>query len=127
LPLAGSSYDLIFMYCVCQYLDRSALLLTLGEVLRLLANNGVCVLGNVPDRHRRLAFVAGLLGGHRLSARRALGALFSPANRTRDADDIGEWYSRGEIRRIATEVGFRCDTVSSKLYRYRFHARLIRA
>jgi SAM-dependent methyltransferase len=122
LPLAGHRFDTVFSNGVCQYLDAAGLARHLDQVRALVSPGGLVLLGNIPDAELRWHCYAGALGADRevrpvqLALRLAQRALLG------QPDEMGHWYSRARLCRIAEAHGFSCRTHSSASYEYRFHA-----
>jgi len=124
LPLADRALDCVFSNGVCQYLDPPMLRRNLDQVRALLAPSGVYLIGNIPDAELRWHCYAGALGADReVHLSGLLRRLFERAV-LRKPDEMGRWYSRAEIGRLARARGYDCRTFSSASYEYRFHAML---
>jgi SAM-dependent methyltransferase len=122
-------FDFILVNNVVQYCAPWMTLACLQNASDMLAKGGRIFLGNIPDRHLRIAYYRGQFTGRREGfARRALGLLrawsfvaFNPNDR------IGFWYTPSEIAAFAEPLGLECAIFGCLLYPYRFTAVLTKA
>jgi SAM-dependent methyltransferase len=124
LPFLEQEWDLVFSNEVCQFLKPPRLTAHLAEVHRLLAPKGLLLIGNIPDRYLRWFYYAGALRADRDPSWRSLTRRVCRMLVKRRDEDIGQWYSRRGISRLASENGFDCQTFSAVSHEYRFHALL---
>lgn len=122
LPLGRVTFDVIFSNGLCQYLNDEQLRQNLRQARGLLAEDGVYIIGGIPDAQLRLHYYSGamrpgedasILGGLRMWLRAVL---------LRRGDMIGHWYSRRQLGKLAEDEGYTCETFGSTTYEYRFHA-----
>jgi cyclopropane fatty-acyl-phospholipid synthase-like methyltransferase len=133
-PEAITKVDAVLVSGVVQYLDRSALLLHLSECRRVLAEDGVVVVGAIPKTARRWFWYCGVLGDQLPSLTQTGKNLLRAWRRQQRArkqndflwDGIGRWYSVAEIDEIASASGFEADFRNAWYFDYRFHAILRR-
>jgi len=131
-PRAINSANVILSYGLLQYLTLADFGQHLHECRRLLGNGGMVCAANIPNSalknlyyHERLIpnqlQFAGQLRRRIELTRRRIVAYFQ-----RDLlwDAIGNWFSQGDIERMAKEAGFDVEFRNSRFYEYRFHALL---
>jgi len=119
-------FDLVIVNNVIQYCAPWMTLACIENAAALLAPGGRILLGNVPHRGLRLAFLRGAFETERRGAlarfARLVRALaFIAAN---PQDRIGYWYTPAEIARFAAPLGLECRIFGCVLYPYRFSALL---
>lgn len=124
LPLAGARFDAVFSNGVCQYLDEAMLGRSLDHVRRVLQPEGVYLIGNVPDSELRWHCYVGALGADRAVRPAQVIRRLARMAASGRPDELGHWYTRARLCRIARAHGFACRTHSSASYEYRFHALL---
>jgi SAM-dependent methyltransferase len=124
----AETFDFVIVNNVLQYcrpLTTMSCLLNLGPML---APGGRVLLGNVPNRSQRLAYLRGLFSpeprGVLARAWRLLRGWLAILGS--DTDRIGFWYTPQEIGRMAGQAGFDCAIFGCLLYPYRFSALLSR-
>jgi SAM-dependent methyltransferase len=115
-------YDLIFSNQLVQYFDRDMFARMLTNAVAMLAPGGYLIVGSVLWRTLRLRYYTGELTGQRANLiRRAYRIGVGLVK-----DQMGSWYSFGEVARLGEQYGLRSELFGSVNYPYRFHVRMTR-
>jgi hypothetical protein len=101
---AGCKFDLIFSHAVVQYFDPAMLDAHLANAKRMLSPNGRIILGAVPCKRHRLAYLGGCFHNRRGWSLRFF--LKSLALRLSRGNVLGTWYSERELHSLAARNGF---------------------
>lgn len=123
-------FDFILVNNVVQYLKPWSTQACLRNLARMLAPGGQILLGNIPNRRQRLAFVRRRFspepaGPITWLSRLVKGLLVVTLSESDPS--VGFWYTPPEIGRMARAVGLECWVFGCVLYPYRFSALLRRA
>jgi hypothetical protein len=94
----------------------------LTNAVAMLAPGGYLIVGSVLWRTLRLRYYTGELTGQRANLiRRAYRIGVGLVK-----DQMGSWYSFGEVARLGEQYGLRSELFGSVNYPYRFHVRMTR-
>ena len=122
LSMPGKKFDLVFSNAVCQYLDKKQIKETLDKVYEILADDGVYLIGSIPDSQLRWHYYAGALRSDTKPSIRVLCKNSIDFTVRRLSDGIGHWYSRYEFSEFARKSNYDCKTYSAACSEYRYHA-----
>jgi SAM-dependent methyltransferase len=120
--IAQGSYDLILCNSVLQDFDWNMTDRLLSNFSKMIAPDGICVIGMIPDLRLRSGFVSNYLRNPPRTSVWWKNCLRYLRHVLTGRDGVGSWYDALKFKKLAESFGFECSICGSMYYRYRFHA-----